>query len=89
MAEALDHALDLIRPMAAKRGIALKADAPRGIYVLADRQRLSQILLNLLSNAVKYNREGGTAAMGASGTATTSGSPSPTRARAFRWKSSR
>ena len=30
-----------------------------GRYVLADRQRLRQVLLNLLSNAVKYNREGG------------------------------
>ena len=29
------------------------------VHVLADRQRLRQVLLNLLSNAVKYNREGG------------------------------
>jgi CheY-like chemotaxis protein/anti-sigma regulatory factor (Ser/Thr protein kinase) len=28
-------------------------------YVLADRQRLKQVLLNLLSNAIKYNRAGG------------------------------
>jgi CheY-like chemotaxis protein/anti-sigma regulatory factor (Ser/Thr protein kinase) len=28
-------------------------------YVVADRQRLRQVLLNLLSNAVKYNREHG------------------------------
>jgi CheY-like chemotaxis protein len=28
-------------------------------HVLADRQRLKQILLNLLSNAVKYNHQGG------------------------------
>ena len=28
-------------------------------HVLADRQRLRQVLLNLLSNAVKYNREAG------------------------------
>ena len=66
VAEAMDHALDLIRPMAAKRGISITRDAARGVYVLADRQRLNQILLNLLSNAVKYNREGGTAAMRAS-----------------------
>lgn len=30
------------------------------IQVLADPQRLRQIIMNLLSNAVKYNREGGT-----------------------------
>ena len=34
--------------------------------MLADRQRLNQILLNLLSNAVKYNRQGGTATVRAS-----------------------
>src|SRR5207247_989089 len=28
-------------------------------HVVADRQRLQQVLLNLLSNAVKYNRTGG------------------------------
>jgi signal transduction histidine kinase len=59
--EAVDHAIDLIRPMAGKRRIAISSDTPTGLYVFADRQRLSQILLNLLSNAVKYNREGGTA----------------------------
>jgi CheY-like chemotaxis protein len=30
------------------------------VHVLADRQRLQQVLLNLLSNAVKYNRPAGT-----------------------------
>ena len=30
-----------------------------GVYVHADRQRLTQVMLNLLSNAVKYNRPGG------------------------------
>ena len=30
-----------------------------GSYVLADRQRLRQVLLNLVSNAIKYNRQGG------------------------------
>lgn len=28
-------------------------------YILADLQRLKQILINLLNNAIKYNREGG------------------------------
>ncbi|MBA3780025.1 MAG: sensor histidine kinase [Chloroflexi bacterium] len=47
-------------PLAAKRGIAVSTDADScSSFVLADRQRLKQILLNFLSNAVKYNREGG------------------------------
>ena len=58
---AVAEALELIRPMADDRGLRVVApdveDEPS--YVLADQQRLKQILLNLLSNAVKYNREGG------------------------------
>jgi CheY-like chemotaxis protein len=33
------------------------------LYVRADRQRLTQVMLNLLSNAVKYNRPRGSAAI--------------------------
>jgi signal transduction histidine kinase/CheY-like chemotaxis protein len=50
------EALDLIRPLAAERGIRLVADLEGEAHVTADRQRLKQVLLNLLSNAVKYNR---------------------------------
>jgi CheY-like chemotaxis protein/two-component sensor histidine kinase len=63
------HALDIVRlatelvqPLATRRGISLGVDTDTAgdeMMVLADRQRLNQILLNLLSNAVKYNREGG------------------------------
>jgi PAS domain S-box-containing protein len=58
----LQEALSLIQPLAAQHGCRIEgADALNvGAYVLADRQRLLQVLLNLLSNAVKYNRPGGT-----------------------------
>jgi PAS domain S-box-containing protein len=64
--EIVDLAVELVRPLAANRGIALIVDraAASDVAVLADRQRLSQILLNLLSNAVKYNREHGTVTIG-------------------------
>jgi PAS domain S-box-containing protein len=54
--EAIGEALDLMRPIAAERTIALAATCSldKTTYVLADRQRLKQVLLNLLSNAVKY-----------------------------------
>ena len=59
--EAVQSAMDLVRPLAAERGIPVaSAGIPAERYVLADRQRLVQVLLNLLSNAVKYNRPGGT-----------------------------
>ena len=60
--ELLREALDLIRPLAEARRIELAAGPgciTPGRYVLADRQRLRQVLLNLLSNAVKYNHPAG------------------------------
>jgi PAS domain S-box-containing protein len=57
--DALTEAADLIRPLAEERGIRLRIDDADGLHILADRQRLKQVLLNLFSNGVKYNREGG------------------------------
>jgi CheY-like chemotaxis protein len=55
------ESMSLIRPLAAQRDVEVSdGDARDDYYVLADRQRLTQVLLNLLSNAVKYNRKGGT-----------------------------
>jgi PAS domain S-box-containing protein len=61
LTSALSDVLALVRPLAAERGIALDADLPPAgeVFVLADRQRLRQVVLNLVSNAIKYNRDGG------------------------------
>ena len=57
---ALRQAVELVRPLAAERGVVLRIDDDAdGVTVRADGQRLSQVLLNLLSNAVKYNRTHG------------------------------
>jgi PAS domain S-box-containing protein len=60
VAAAISEAVELVRPIAAERGIEFREEAVNGAHVLADRQRLKQVLLNLLSNGVKYNRPGGT-----------------------------
>jgi PAS domain S-box-containing protein len=59
VAAAITEAVELVRPIATERGIEFRQEAVNGAHVLADRQRLKQVLLNLLSNGVKYNRPGG------------------------------
>jgi PAS domain S-box-containing protein len=57
----VDDGLRLLEPLAQARSIqwptAQEIDPQWA--VLADRTRLTQVLLNLLSNAIKYNRDGG------------------------------
>ena len=59
--EIVSEALELTNPMAARAEVVMRSSVDRrhGQVVMADRQRLMQVLLNLLSNAVKYNRPGG------------------------------
>ena len=65
VADLLDDALGLVQPLARPRRVRLeRAGGDSSVHVLADAQRLKQVLLNLLSNAVKYNREGGEVRVG-------------------------
>ena len=60
--QVLGDAIDIARPLGERGEITIVADlelCPDTFHVLADRQRLLQVMLNLLSNAVKYNRTGG------------------------------
>jgi PAS domain S-box-containing protein len=61
LAEVTREVLELTAPLATDRAIKVRAEILEEDthYVLADRQRLKQVLLNLLSNAVKYNKVGG------------------------------
>ncbi|MGO7895703.1 histidine kinase, partial [Rhizobium leguminosarum] len=61
VAEVIDEAVSLARPLCGKQQITIEVVEPvePDLSVLADRRRLLQVFLNLLSNAVKYNRPQG------------------------------
>ncbi len=60
IADAVAETVDLVSPLATGAGIRIETSAAEcDCFVLADRQRLIQILLNLTTNAVKYNRADG------------------------------
>jgi PAS domain S-box-containing protein len=54
----LDRAADAVRSMAADHGINLST-VQSGLHVIADTERLVQVVVNLLSNAVKFSPMGG------------------------------
>jgi signal transduction histidine kinase len=53
-------ALELLRPLAAAKSIALVGDVPAGLpAVAADRERVLQVFSNLGGNALKFTAQGG------------------------------
>lgn len=61
VASVLEQAIDLLRPLAEGDGIQVVLDmrVDEDALVLADRQRLLQVIINLLANGIKYNRRHG------------------------------
>ena len=48
--------VELLRPLADERSVRVHCELPvDGVVVLANEQRLKQVLLNLVSNAIKYS----------------------------------
>jgi PAS domain S-box-containing protein len=60
VAGVVDEALELVAPLAEERSVDMHASPETDdVFVLADQQRLLQVLLNLVGNAVKYGKPGG------------------------------
>jgi signal transduction histidine kinase len=56
----LGESLEIIGPMAARKGLSLRSSIAEGTpeTVIGDQGRTRQVLLNLLSNAVKFTQQG-------------------------------
>ncbi len=59
LAPLVQDTLELVRPIAQQRRVALDSRVGPGRWLAADAHGLRQVLVNVISNAVKYNRPGG------------------------------
>jgi PAS domain S-box-containing protein len=63
--EVVQEAIASARSAAAERRVRLETgETSPGAFVLADRQRLRQVLADLMSNAIRFNVEGGSVRLG-------------------------
>ncbi|MET0507566.1 MAG: ATP-binding protein [Burkholderiaceae bacterium] len=63
LAEVIEDAIDISRPMLDARAHTLTVDAGAATWVEGDRIRLTQVFSNLLNNAAKYTPPGGRVAI--------------------------
>jgi signal transduction histidine kinase len=63
LASVLPDIVELLRPLAAERGITLRLRQATGT-VRADERRLRQVVINLITNAIRYNKPEGQVEVG-------------------------
>ncbi len=57
--DAIERVVASVRPMAEKKGLALRVVTDPALHVMvSDQRRVEQILLNLLNNAIKFTNSG-------------------------------
>jgi len=53
----IQDVVELYEPAAEDKGMSLTANAPKNVYLIADRQLIGQALANLIDNAIKYGSD--------------------------------
>jgi signal transduction histidine kinase/DNA-binding response OmpR family regulator len=64
LSEVVVGSMALVEPQLASRGLRGVLSIPSDVTIVADAEKLRQILLNLLSNAAKFSNSGGTVIVG-------------------------
>lgn len=62
--EIANEVIDFLKPKADEKSVSIFTDIPAGLpLILADQERVRQILINLVSNSIKFTREKGTVSL--------------------------
>lgn len=60
LSASIGRVMDLMRPLAEKKSLTLRAEVPPDFgELLSDRRRVEQVLINLMNNAIKFTECGG------------------------------
>ncbi len=58
LTELADEAIEVVRPLADRRGVALRLESPRSVLASGGTVAMGRVLRNLLDNAVRHSPEG-------------------------------
>jgi two-component system phosphate regulon sensor histidine kinase PhoR len=60
MNQVIDEVFRQLQPFAERRGVTVRTETPANLpLVMADRDRIRQVVVNLLHNAIKFSKQGG------------------------------
>jgi len=59
LSELVDDAIENMEIIAGEKKVKLVNELPPGLFVMADRNRLTQVFTNLFNNAINYGKAGG------------------------------